>query len=259
MVLRRSLRSFSSNFGLAGQLLAAESWSSLRPTLPLCSGQLEAFDEGAQFTCDQNFTYSKVLEAEADEALDSLAQIIAQDEPLAQAVSLTADEFKTTIADQFIRPSNFLKSSVQIKKNGKFAGLFIALDWAGLRRAASDKEAEAWSKLEQIVLFLNSTNLIDTPKSGVVCRDVTGGVVQEFRGQGLASKCLALRLALAYHQGYSYFVSEVPFICSNANKIYAKFLEFGSEMRFADFSYRGSKVFQGRPGGYVMLFRELTR
>ena len=95
-------------------------------------------------------------------------------------------------------------------------------------------------------------------ENNILCHGITSGVKSEYRNKGIARNALAIRLSLAKTIGFSDFIVEAGYGASNAYKVYKHYMEFGSEMPFDEFEYKGNKIFADCEGGYVVFFQFLV-
>lgn len=241
-------------------LIEAKTWNDIKNFTNENEQVILDFNSGMPFTAKSGISYSKISSEDQDEAFDVLANCVSKREPMAVSLNITEDEFKRFTCQNLLVSSKYQELSICAKENNKIVGVFIATDWRKQVRTppTSQEQIDFWkNKLEPLVGFLHRTNTVGKTQDGKIAHGVISGVVEEKLGQGIAKSALALRLGLSKTLGYDVFIAECGFGSSEAYKVYNRFLTFGSEMRYEDYTLNGKKVFGNLDGGYLFFYREL--
>ncbi|OMJ82853.1 hypothetical protein SteCoe_16321 [Stentor coeruleus] len=241
--------------------MEAKKWEDIKEFVEKNPDQMERFIAGATYTNSNGITFSKIPSDKEDEAFSMLTNVVVNNEPLAVKLQMSEQGFKKNVCQNLLKMSNYQDLSIGAFDGDKVVGVFMSVDWSNQKRSMPEtkEDVDFWrNKMNPLFSFILMNNASNVKKSKILCHGITSGVLDEYTNKGIARNALALRLALAKSLGFSDYIIEAGYGASNAFKVYKHYMEFGSEMPFADFVFENRKPFGDSEGGYVVFCRSLV-
>lgn len=248
-----------SNCNLNG-LATAKNWEQVKSFTESHADEMQKFIAGAEYVSPTGITFSKITSDKEEEAFSVLSKIVTMREPLAVKLQMGGEEFKKNVCKNLFKMSNYQDLSIMARDKDKVVGVFITLDWKNQKRNMPEtpEDVEFWkNKMNPLFNFLLMYNASSAKAAKVLSHGITSGVELAYNNKGIARNALAIRLALAKSLGFSDFIAEAGYGESNAYKVYKHYMEFVTEMVFADFEFEDRKPFDEAQGGYILFCRSL--
>jgi len=242
------------------KLIHSKNWEEVKSFTDQNSEELHKFLQGSVFHSErQNISYLRFTQQYEDEGFKVLSSVLSQHEPMAKALKVTENQVYKNICKNMFVQSKYSDLSLIAKHKDEVVAASVTLDWHNQSRRApkTPEENEFWEKVQPLVNFLHKSNLIEANEEGKVAHEINTAVKPEWWNHGIASASIAIRLACYRLLGYKYFIVECGFGSSYANRVYSKYLQFGTEMLYEDYVYQGNKPFESLEGGYLFLYQDL--